>query len=463
MVASGKRLRGLFIASSAIASVALGNPSIDSRLGPKQYSSAAKVPSPVLLAQIPSLEPPAPVDPPPNSAPVPPAPAPIPPLRDPSLGRTGRPALASNAIPQLTRSVFVGGLTAPRDLAFAPDGTLFYIERAAGLSLRRTNGSRLRLFAPADLVADGFGGMFGLAVDPKFNANRHVYVFMTSRLSGSRDHRIVRLTIDPAYLGIRERKDIVVGIGAELPPPQKGPKREPHVGGRLRFGPDGFLYVSVGDLRDPAGPQARNALTGKVLRVDRDGGAAPDGEIDSNTDSRVFALGFRQPTGLTFHPATDALFVAEDGAGHDEITQIKQGDNGGWDPRCASAGNEAYCGEPTTDKLKSVVAMTDLGKHATAAQPHWTNFNRAQGMAGAEFLRGTHWKAWNGALAVAFASGKRLDVLRIDAKGNVLAHMPALIQLPVGIRAVVQGPDGSMYVATEGKPGGDEIWRVAPR
>ncbi len=457
-----RSLRGLFIGSSAIASVAFGSPVSDDHLRLAQHWATFDSSSPV-LAQVPSLEPPAPVEPPANPGPIPPAPAPAPPPKDSRVRDSERDSSASNAIPQLMRSVFVGGLTAPRDLAFAPDGTLFYVERSAGLSLRRTNGTRARLFAPADLVTDGFGGMFGVAVDPKFNANRYVYVFMTSTLSGSRDHRVVRLTIDSAYLGIRERKDIVPGIAAELPPPQKGQKQEPHVGGRLRFGPDGFLYVTIGDLRDPAGPQRRDVLTGKVLRVDRDGGPTPDGEIDANTDSRVFSLGFRQPTGLAFHPATDALFVAEDGAGHDEITQVKQGDNGGWDPRCADPGSATYCGEASTDKLRAVVAMTDLGKHPEAVQPRWTNLNRAQGMAGHEFLRGAQWKAWNGALAVAFASGKRLDVLRVDARGNVLAHMPTLDRLPIALRAVMQGPDGSMYVATEGKPGADEIWRLTPR
>jgi glucose/arabinose dehydrogenase len=122
--------------------------------------------------------------------------------------------------PVLTRSVVESGLSAPWDVAISSDGALFYTERCAGLSVRRSNGTRARLFGTTgsalvapDLFCLGQSGMNGVALDPGFATNRLLYVFMASTLTTSpRTNRVVRLQLDAGYTTVSARTDIVTDI-----------------------------------------------------------------------------------------------------------------------------------------------------------------------------------------------------------------------------------------------------------
>ncbi len=104
--------------------------------------------------------------------------------------------------------------------------------------------------------------------------------------------------------------------------------------------------------------------------------------------------------------------------------------------------------------------MTDTTRFPNAMRPGWTNGGRSQGMGPCEFLTGPQWKAWNGRLAVGIMADERVDLLQLDSKG--MATSTTTISLPARrIRSIVQGPDGSLYLATDERTGA-EIWRVVP-
>jgi len=367
--------------------------------------------------------------------------------------------------PTLTRSVLLGGLANPWDLAFTPDGALLYTERSRGLSVRRPDGSTALLFRPTDLVAEGQAGFNGVAVDPDFAANRRIYVYLASNAGGARENRVIRLAVNAAYTAAAERTDIVTGITYKTTAAPGAPGGSgAHNGGRIRFGPDGLLYITTGDTHHPAVPQSPSALGGKVLRVRSDGTAAPGNNAPAGFDPRVYAYGLRNPQGLTFRPAGSVNagqpVIAEHGPGHsDEVTALVAGGNGGWDPACRND-PASYCGYGSNQADGSPTPMTDRARFPAALPPLWNNGGRSQGMAGATFVSGAAWRDFDGALIVAFLAGQRLQVLRPGADGAVASTTPLFDTLGVRLRAVVQGPDGSLYVSTDGKSGGDEIWRV---
>lgn len=367
-------------------------------------------------------------------------------------------------VPTLTRSVILQGRSNPWDLAFDADGAMFFTERCAGLSVRRPDGSITRLFGTAgsallagDLTCVGQSGMHGVALDPQFASNRRIYVYMTSNLSTApRTNRVVRLELNAGYTSASARTDIVTDIALKDVANGAGGAGA-HSGGRIRFGPDGFLYITTGDNHSGPLPQHPTLLGGKVLRVTTSGAAAPGNNAPAGFDARIYTYGHRNVQGIAFRPGSGQVFVAEHGPNHsDEVTRLVAGANAGWDPqnRAGLTCPDGYCGyagNPTT------MPMSDLVRFPNALVPSWTNNGASQGMGPAAFLDGQQWRAWDGRLAVGIMGGQRLVILRLDAAGMVTetenASLPA-----VRYRALTQGPDGALYIATDA----GEIWRVVP-
>jgi glucose/arabinose dehydrogenase len=366
--------------------------------------------------------------------------------------------------PTLQRTVVGTGLANPWDLAFTDDGTLFFTERCRGLSVRRVDGSITRLFGTSgsalvagDLFCQGQSGMLGVALDPAFASNRFVYVMMASNRSTSpRTNRVVRLTLDDQFTAATARVDIVSDIAyKDAGTPNGGAGA--HSGGRLRFGPDGFLYVTTGDNHDGPLPQHPTRLGGKVLRIDRNGNAAPGNNAPAGFDPRIYGYGFRNVQGLTFRPGSGQPFIAEHGPNHsDEVTALVAGGNGGWDPQNRPSLNcpGGYCGYAGS---ATTMPMTDLTRFPNALRPSWQNNGASQGVGPATFLTGTSWKAWSGRLLVGIMGGQRLELLTLDAAG--LSSATERVALPSArYRALVQAPDGALWVATDA----GELWRVVP-
>ena len=257
------------------------------------------------VAESPSPAPALPPATPPGDVPapapaLPPEPAPAPPAPPPSTHHR----MWSRT---LTRAVVVSGLSSPWDLAFLPDGSMLFTEKCRGLSIRQASGTVTRLFGTAgsslvanDLFCEGQSGVHGVAVDPQFAANRYVYVFMASNLSTNpRTNRVVRLQLDAAQITASNRTDIVTELAYKNVANAVGGAGA-HSGGRIRFGPDGYLYITTGDNHNPTLPQDLTRLGGKVIRVDRNGAAAPDNKTPSGGDARIYSYGHRNVQGSRF-------------------------------------------------------------------------------------------------------------------------------------------------------------------
>lgn len=392
-----------------------------------------------------------------NSA-QPPAPAPAPSPPPPPGG---------SVAPTLSRSEFMSGLSSPWDMAFLPDGTMFFSEKCRGLSVRLPNGTVNRLLGmsgtsgyastASDLFCLGQSGMHGVAIDPDFASNRAIYVFSASNLSTNpRTNRVLRLTVAADFASVSGRTDIVTDIAFKDQANAVGGAGA-HSGGRIRFGPDGFLYITTGDNHNSTLPQDPLRLGGKVLRVDRNGAAAPGNNAPAGFDARIFTYGHRNVQGIAFRPGSGQPFTAEHGPNHsDEVTPLVAGGNAGWDPQNRPGLNcpDNYCGYAGN---VSTMPMTDTTRFPNAMRPSWTNNNASQGMGPATFLDGAQWKAWNGRLAVGIMGGNRVEILELNsagiAVGNTNAGLPA-----TRYRSLVQGPDGALYIATDA----GEIWRVVP-
>jgi glucose/arabinose dehydrogenase len=373
-------------------------------------------------------------------------------------------ACAQADAPALSRTVVMQGLEMPWDLAFTPDGAMLFTEKCRGLSVRRPDGSVQRLFGTdgaavraEDLVCQGQSGANGVAVDPDFGSNRTIYLYMSSNRGGALSNRVVRLAVDLGYTSVAQRQDIVTDIPYKRSATQVG-RAGAHNGGRIRFGPDRFLYVPTGDNHNPTLPQDLKALGGKVLRVDRDGKPAPGNHTPAGGDPRIYTYGHRNVQGIDFRPGSGRPFVAEHGPNHsDEVTPLVPGGNAGWDPQNrpnlnCPGGYCGYAGNPRT------MPMTDTERFPNAMRPSWTNDGDSDGMGPAVFLSGPAWKGWNGRLAVGLMRGNRVEVLALDDKGMTVSH--STMDLPRNrMRSLVMGPQNDLYIVVDE----GEIWRVSPK
>ncbi|MEL7091277.1 MAG: PQQ-dependent sugar dehydrogenase, partial [Pseudomonadota bacterium] len=389
------------------------------------------------------------------------------------------PALAQNTT-SLTHTLVMEGLESPWDMAFLDDGTMFYTEKCDGLSVRMPDGSVTALLGTNesegyastadDLFCEGQAGMQGVAVDPDFANNRRIYVYSTSSLTAPGTNRLLRMTVNDDFSGVGDRVDIVEDVPYK-PKASDQPFGGPgaHNGGRVRFGPDGFLYLTTGDIHGADVPQSPTLMGGKVMRMDTDGNAAAGNAPPEGFDARVYTYGHRNIQGIAFHPATGTPITAEHGPWHsDEITVLQNGGNAGWDPAPNKAGRgdcpSGYCGyEPmqmegmNRYERRAYMPMTDLVSFPDAMVPIWDNNGWSQGTSSAVFLEGEAWGDWNGAMVVGLMGigfggtpiGQRMDVFLLDDEELIVTDVVEMT-LPAGMdagrfRSVVLGPDGSLY------------------
>ncbi|MEX1314906.1 MAG: PQQ-dependent sugar dehydrogenase, partial [Desulfotignum sp.] len=144
---------------------------------------------------------------------------------------------------QVSRSVVMSGLSNPWDLAFAPDGAMLFTEKCRGLSVQTPDGTVRLLFGGSgavltaeDFFCQGQSGMLGVALDPAFDENRLVYVYMASNEGGDKTNRVVRFTVDKEYTVVSDRTDIVTDISFKQSLNRWGGAGA-HSGGRIRFSP----------------------------------------------------------------------------------------------------------------------------------------------------------------------------------------------------------------------------------
>ena len=320
------------------------------------------------------------------------------------------------------------GLEVPWEIAFLPDGRALVTERPGRVRLLDRDG-RLRRepVARVSVSAQGEGGLLGLAIDPDFARNRFVYLYYTApggmrlerwRFSGT------RLT--------RERS-LVAGIAAG----------RIHDSGRIRFGPDGRLYVATGDAGEGELAQRADSLNGKFLALSpaqfRGAGGRPE----------IVSSGHRNPQGFDWEPGTGRLIATEHGPsegvdgpeGYDEINEIRQGANYGW-PRVYGFEQAGF----------------DAPLHV---------YRRPLAPSGGTFVSRPG-SSWAGSFVFACLRGNELHRL-VFRDGRIVADRPLLQRRFGRLRTVVEGPNGALYVLTSNRDGrgsarrgDDRILRITP-
>lgn len=332
------------------------------------------------------------------------------------------------------------GLKVPWSIAWSPDGRMFFTERPG--RVRVVVNGQLRpqpLISVSDVEPSGESGLMSLALHPQFADNHFIYLAYAYK-GASQLVRVVRYR--ETDTGLTDRKIIIENI----------PAAQFHAGCRLRFGPDGKLYITTGDATDRPLAQKLDSLAGKTLRLNDDGTVPSDNPFVGQANARpeIWTLGHRNAQGMDWQPGTNLMFQTEHGpsgfdgpGGGDEVNIVERGKNYGW---------PTIHHRETRDGLES-----PLLEYTPAVAP-------ASGM----FYRGDSFPQFKGNFFFGCLRGER--IVRVVLDGRRVVSQEALLQGKYGrIRDVAEGPDGAIYFSTSnqdgrGKPAADDdrIIRLVP-
>jgi glucose/arabinose dehydrogenase len=301
--------------------------------------------------------------------------------------------------------IVASDLTVPWEAVFLNDGTMLATERSGNLVIFGKKTKRI----PIDTTYHhGEGGLMGMALHPRFQLNRWIYLYNTIQKGNKTVNRVERYRFSQD--GLTEQTIILDDI----------PGASYHDGGRIAFGSDDYLYITTGDAGDGGLAQDLNSLAGKILRID-DEGKIPS---DNPFGNAVYSYGHRNSQGLTWD-SSNQLWSTEHGpsgliGGRDELNRIEKGQNYGW---------PLITGSQTSAGMKSPViqsGITDTWAPGSALY-------------------------WDGSIFFGGLRGEALYEARVDQ--NPVELKEHFKNRFGRIRTVLLGPDGYFYFMTSNRDG----------
>ena len=358
-------------------------------------------------------------------------------------GQTRACGVKSNVAYDVT--VVAKGLEHPWAVEPLPGGDLLVTERPGRMRIVSAPGKVGEPLAGLPKVdACGQGGLLDVALSPEFKSDRTIYwSYSEPRQDGN------ATSVARGVLSSDRRRLEQVRVILRALPTYDGDK---HFGSRLAFGPDGMLYVTLGERSDkPMRPQAQqlNSHMGKILRINPDGTVPKDNPFVGQANARpeIWSLGHRNVQAAAFDPDGKLWEVEHGTNGGDELNLVQKGKNYGW-PLVAYG--EEYSG--------SAIPGAVTAKEGYE-QPvyYWDPVIAPSGM---QFYTGDAFPAWKGNLFVGDMKDTELVRLTLE-NGKVTGEEHLLKDRGQRVRDVRQGPDGALYLVTDKENG--ELWRIAPR
>jgi glucose/arabinose dehydrogenase len=345
------------------------------------------------------------------------------------------------------------GLPSPWGLAFLPDARMLVTGRTGTLRLYAANGqsfANISLNGLSGLTTNGQGGLMDVVVDPAFNSNRRIYFTFSEVDSGNANLNgtaVAQAELDTGALTLLNLQVIY----RQTPKVASGG----HFGSRLVFDRDGHLFVTLGDRQNAdQSPFAQDLSrgNGKVVRITTSGAPAPGNPVLGAAQLALWSYGHRNPQGAALHPDTGELWTSEHGPqGGDEVNVTRPARNYGWP--VISYGQEYGTTQQVGEGTAKAGMEQPVAYWETNDGRAWTGGQKSSiAPSGLAFFTGTQPAHWNRSLFVGALAGQALWRLQLDGT-RVVGRERLLANRNERIRDVRQGPDGRLYLLTDGSSG----------
>ena len=225
-----------------------------------------------------------------------------------------------------TETQIATGLSGPTAMEFAPDGRLFVCQQGGQLRVIKNGALLSTPFLSLAVDSSGERGLLGIAFDPDFSTNNFVYVYYTNAAASPRHNQVSRFTAN-GDVAVANSELVILTLdnlsGATN-----------HNGGAIHFGPDGKLYVAVGENANGSNSQTLNNRLGKLLRINSDGSIPTDNPFYNTATGLnrvIWSMGLRNPYTFAFQPNSGRMFINDVGENTwEEINDGIAGSNYGW-------------------------------------------------------------------------------------------------------------------------------------
>jgi glucose/arabinose dehydrogenase len=329
---------------------------------------------------------------------------------------------AANLRAGFVETPIASGLATPTAMAFAPDGRLFVCQQGGRLRVIK-NGALLAVpFLTVTVSAAGERGLLGIAFDPAFESNQFVYIYYTAT-TPTVHNRVSRFTAN-GDVAVAGSETVLLDLPAL--------SATNHNGGAIHFGPDGLLYIGVGENAVESNAQSLASPLGKILRINADGtipGSNPFISQTNGINRAIWALGLRNPYTFVIEPLSSRMLINDVGQdAWEEINEGIAGANYGWPDTEGPTGDGRFTSPifAYTHDASGGCAISGAALYPTLAAPYPAEYQGDYFFA--DFCGG-----WI----------RQLDLATNTNQGDFASGIPAPVDLAVG-------PDGSLYYLARG-------------
>jgi aldose sugar dehydrogenase len=321
-------------------------------------------------------------------------------------------------------------LNFPWEILWGKDDHIWMTERGGKISkINPKTGDVVFAQQITDVVANGEGGLLGMAQHPDFLTNGNIFVVYNYSNAGAYTEKVVLMQFASNALSVV--KNIITNI----------PAAGIHNGSRLCVVGD-KLFITTGDAAVPNNAQSAVSLSGKVLRYNLDGSVPSDNPIPN---SPIWSLGHRNPQGLVLYK--NMLYASEHGASiEDEVNVIESAKNYGWpnvQGPCDNVSEIPFCGR-------------------TNKEPIWSSGNSTIAVCGLDVYTGTKIPDWQNSLLMTTLKDASLRILKLSADGLSVTSQQTIFKNKFGrLRDVCVSPAGRVYICTSNGNNTDSLVEIS--